>query len=282
MTEKRPEDSAPALAAVTDIAGVSAKRNPRVAGGVKRTPDLLPKERTITLYLDDEELVAFQASPEHLDELAVGFLYGEGLLDGNKDLKEVRVKGSRISIATHSDRPSIEKLGGKRTLTSGCGRGLTFLGADSLTKMRRVDGALSISKTQIGKLMRELSQRSIEYQKTGGIHSSALATPDRIIAVREDIGRHNTIDKLIGHALLEEVDLRSMVLVSSGRISLEMAAKAVRAQTPIVISRTAATDMAVALAEELGLTLVGYARAPLTDKMNVYSGVWRLEEGSLP
>lgn len=281
MTEKRNSAKALIVPDQLEDAGLSQRGRQTGPGSPKagRQTRPLPEERTITLHLNEEELLSFQASPENLDELAVGFLYSEGVLNNREDLGSVQVTDCHVYVVANTDRAALPTANGaKKTLTSGCGRGLTFLGLDGMRSLRRTREKLTVSVRQVGELMRELAQQSTKYQKTGGVHSSALALPDKIIATREDIGRHNTVDKLLGYAFLNDLRLQRVIIVSSGRISLEMAAKVGRAGIPVAISRTAVTDMALALADELGITLVGYARAGANADMRVYCGGWRLNK----
>ena len=122
-------------------------------------------------------------------------------------------------------------------------------------------------------LVRHLNDSAILYREVRGVHTSALADPMRLLVVKEDVGRHNTLDKIRGAALLTGLPTRDRILVTTGRVSSEMMTKAVRMGTPIVVSRTSPTALSVRLADAWGITLVGYARGR---RLSVYTHPQRL------
>ena len=117
--------------------------------------------------------------------------------------------------------------------------------------------------------MKQLFQAATQYQRSRGIHGAALSDGTRLLIVAEDVGRHNAVDKVKGQALLEGVSTTDRILLSTGRVSSEMLLKAARMGVPVVASRTSPTEMAVALAEQLGVTVVGYLRG---ESLNLYAG----------
>jgi FdhD protein len=117
--------------------------------------------------------------------------------------------------------------------------------------------------------MKDLYRCATGYRASRGIHGAALADPDRLLFLAEDVGRHNAVDKVVGEALLAGVAVRDRILLNTGRISSEMLLKGARMGVPLVVSRTSPTEMAVALAEQLGITVVGYLRH---DAFNLYAG----------
>lgn len=244
------------------------KRLPQEEEIKKAIEKPLPVERSITIYLNGVELLTIQATPENLDELAVGFLYSEGLLKDRGSLKEVQIGPNKDSVRVETTPiPEIEDLLHNITLTSGCGKGIIFGGWKNIP-ISRLKTTFRVTSETILNLMSQLLQQATLYHQTGGIHASALADKKRILCIREDIARHNTFDKLLGKAFLDGTDTSQTSILTTGRISSEMAMKAARADIPIVISRTGVTDLAVSLAEEIGLTIIGYVRA---GKMNIYT-----------
>jgi FdhD protein len=155
----------------------------------------------------------------------------------------------------------------ERILTSGCGGGITFRIDPRL--FPRVESRLKVRPADLAARLKELFAQAVHYRASRGIHGAALADPDRLLIVAEDVGRHNAVDKVKGEALLRGLPTTDRILLSTGRISSEMLLKAARMGTPVVASRTSPTEMAVGLAEQLGITVVGYLRQ---ESLNLYAG----------
>ncbi len=151
-------------------------------------------------------------------------------------------------------------------------RGFLFTSGAPLRR-HKIKSRFKISSQSILSLMREFQRRSTLFKKTGAVHSAALSNGRDILIFREDIGRHSAVDKIIGRALVEGIDMRDKIILSSGRISSEILLKAQKCVIPVVISRGAPTSQAVKLARDLNITVVGFARG---DRVNVYSGVERI------
>jgi FdhD protein len=149
-------------------------------------------------------------------------------------------------------------LSPRRILTSGCAGGVTL--ADLARARPPVDSALRLPAAQIGEYMQALHLAMPLHQQTGGTHATALIQAGQIISQAEDIGRHNTLDKIRGDCARRGLDTRQGVLVTTGRISSEMLNKAAAMDCPIVISRTTPTSMAVQMARAWNVTLIGYVR----------------------
>jgi FdhD protein len=247
------------------------------------------------LFVNGRELLTFMCSPVGLHHLALGFLLSEGLIGGLDDLWKLKVNldADRVymlfpeaGIAGELRMPACEESVGsidvrlrrpapprpeKRVLTSGCGGGITF---DDLSGSRPpLDSDLRVSPAQVAALMRQLNEAAGLYRTSRGVHTSALACGEGLVAVAEDVGRHNTLDKLRGAALLGGLATRDRILLSSGRISSEMISKARKMEAPVVVSRTSPTHMAVRLATAWNITLIGYARGR---HLRVYAGAERV------
>ncbi len=246
-----------------------------------------PREMPITVYLNDEELVTIQASPDHLDELAVGFLFGEGLIKSDDRITRLGSNEDKGFVWVELERDSGEPIGPnteagppKRYLTSGCGRGITYATVDDVRRARPINSSLMIEPGVLSDLMSQLLELTPQYKRSGGVHASALCTASKVLFVREDIGRHNTIDKLAGRAYLDKINGHDHILISTGRISYEMVLKASRLGVGIVGSMTAATDLATNLAEELRLEVAGYIRP---SKITSFVSVGRvIQEAAVP
>jgi FdhD protein len=236
----------------------------------------MPSERPVTIYLNDVEIATTQATPRDLEELAVGFLVSEGLLVDRERFGSAVVDVARGLVYVTSDETVPEGFAYQtRYLTSGCGSGVTFSSLGHARGLEPVDSALAVTSAELYELVGEMARAAALYRQTGGMHACGLARCGELVLVREDVGRHNALDKLLGQAWLDEVPTADAVLLSTGRISYEMAVKAAKARIPIVATRSAVTDLAADIGDELGITLVGYVRG---GKLTVYTHPHRVLE----
>jgi len=237
---------------------------------VAGTIDVVAVELPIRLVLNTSQLVTLLCTPTELEELAIGFLLSEGLLRNRTAIQRLEIIEKELTVKIElSDLPADwGKLFEKRTISSGCGKGITFT-SNQLTSADqiRVDRTM-ITLAGIRRLLTDFRTLSKLYLETGGVHSAALSDGNSILFFSEDIGRHNAVDKLIGKSYLRSVPVEDKMLLTSGRVSSEIVAKAGRNRIPLLISRAAPTCMAISLAEDLGITLVGFARG---DRMNIYT-----------
>lgn len=238
------------------------------------TADPVIREVPLTVYLNGQEFVTLLCTPEQMDMLAVGFLRSEGFIRDFSEVTSLRLDEEQgfVYVETQGGRLA-EKLYGKRTITSGCGKGTVFFSVlDALTS-EPVTSDVTVAVAQIHRLMRALQERALLFQLTGGIHSAALCTPETVLFFCEDIGRHNAVDKILGLCLRDGVTITDKILVTSGRISSEILVKAAKLGLPLLVSRAAPTTLSVDLAEKIGITLVGFARG---QRLNVYSHARRV------
>ena len=223
------------------------------------------EEGFVSIFVNGEELATVMCSPRQQDRLALGFLCNEGIIGGMSDVRAVHVcpSGACVDVwLTRGDFARPTRL----ILTSGCGGGVTF---DDLSRtIEPLNSSLTISAGKLSELVIAMQQRGNLYARARGVHTAALSDGEKLIAIAEDVGRHNTIDKLRGACLLEGIDPRGRLLLCTGRISSEMINKAARMGCPIVASRTSPTSLSVRLAREWNVTLVGYVRR---GTMNVYA-----------
>jgi len=235
--------------------------------GWTRTTVCSPSEMELTIYINNQELVTILCTPNKLNCLVLGFLYSEGIISGTGDVLSMRVCDDETTADVRLSNSEYE-LPRLRTLTSGCGGGATFK-----TKGKKIDSDFIISAEQVLSMMKQLYEQMNIYRICGGVHTSALSDSENLLVVAEDIGRHNTLDKIQGECLLRDLTTRDKLLLSSGRVSSEMLLKAAKMQTPVVVSPHSPTGSAISLAHELGIALVGYARG---SRMSVYSHSERL------
>ena len=238
--------------------------------------DLVVSETPLTIFLNDQELVTLLCSPTHRKNMAVGFLFSEGFFKKKEEIKSVIVNKNRgivwISLNHHFEIDDNFRKG--RTITSGCARGLTFHKVFDDWNGEYITSKLTVKANIISDISAELKRNSPLYQKSGGAHSATLYHQNNFLFSRQDIGRHNAVDKIIGECLIKDIISDDKILMTSGRVSSEILLKAARWKFPILISRTAPTSAAVKLADELGVTLIGFARGK---RMNVYSNEWRIQ-----
>ena len=214
-------------------------------------------EALLTIYVNAQELATIMCSPLDEEALTLGFLYNEGVIDSLHDVALIKPNVARTVMDVflgHSNFSPPRRL----TITSGCGGGIVL--QNLLEKHPQLTSDFSTEPEVILTRMRDLNGAAKLYQQVRGVHTAILADENRILLSAEDVGRHNTIDKITGKALLESIETRDKILLASGRISSEMVTKARRMAIPIVASRTAPTSFAVQLAEAWGICLVGYVR----------------------
>ncbi|OPY61505.1 MAG: formate dehydrogenase accessory protein [Syntrophorhabdaceae bacterium PtaU1.Bin034] len=228
-------------------------------------PMNVPLEKEITVYVNLRELVTILCSPTKLNFLVLGFLRSEGIIRDMNDVLMMRVCDEESEVDVRLTNPDFQ-LPAKRRLTSGCGGGATFT-----MQAQKVESDLVVTPAEILARMKQL-QGHIE-RLSGGMHASALADPKELLLVTEDIGRHNTLDKIQGGCLLKGLSTRDRMVLTTGRISSEMLLKAARMQVPVLASRHSPTESAVALARDLGIALVGRATV---SRMTVYTHPERL------
>ena len=232
-----------------------------------RIEDAVVREYTLAIFLNNQELVTLSCSPTNLEYLAVGFLFSEGLIKGKGDIKEIVVDVQRGVLQAETE------TGKGRLATSGGGRGAFFHGAPDARGQRKVKSEIEISPHKVFAFMDEFVQRSELFKATGGVHSAALCDTEGILVFKEDIARHNAIDKVFGECTLKDIPTDGRIVLTSGRISSEILLKAAKRNTPILISKSAPTNLGVKLAQNLDITLIGFVRGR---GMNVYTHDWRL------
>jgi FdhD protein len=249
---------------------LDTKRILRIDGDtVRELDDPVIREVPLTLYLNGQEFVTLLYTPEMADMLAAGFLRSEGLIRHFSDITSLQFDSERGFLFVETKGGAlVEKLYGKRTITSGCGKGTVFFSVLDALKSEPVKSNLSVSASEVLSFGRKLHERAGLFQTTGGIHSAALCLDGEILYFCEDIGRHNAVDKIAGLCLKDGVSLEDKILVTSGRISSEILIKTAKLGIPILVTRSAPTTLSIDLAEGLGITLIGFARGK---RFNVYS-----------
>lgn len=225
-------------------------------------------EALVRLHVNGQELAGLMCSPVELDLLALGFLRSEGIIGGLADVRLLKVCPSAACVDVWLRRADFVPPS-RWIITSVCGGGVTF--GDLASAAGPLVSDVRVTVGQLGRLMSAL----LAARRTRGGHAAGLAEGSTLLAVAEDVGRHNAIDKLWGRCLVEKIATRDRILLSTGRISSEMLSKAARMAAPVVASHTSPTTLSVALANAWGVTLAGYVRR---GSLSLYAGRERVSD----
>jgi FdhD protein len=228
-------------------------------------------EAPVSLTVNGEVWITFMCTPVNLEALSIGFLYNEGIIEKMTEVVDVRLCEHGDNVDVWLDHPAEQPTSWRRT--SGCTGGVTAVDLLAKPNISFNDGQPRVLPEAIGHLVEMLFDAQELYRETGGVHTSALSDGEKILCSAEDIGRHNTLDKIAGLCLLNNIWPEQRILITTGRISSEMLQKAARMQTPILISRTSPSSLSIEMAERYGITLIGYARR---HRFNVYSNQIRI------
>jgi FdhD protein len=218
----------------------------------KKTEDDVVREYHLTITLNDRDMITLPCSPLDLESLGVGYLVSEGYIRDKSEIKNILVdeeKGS-IRIETNNSAVTASKMPGTK-----------------------INSDYKISADEVYGLMEKFAKRSDVFEATGGVHSAALCDRQDIIVFKDDIGRNNAIDKLFGECILKAISLEERVVILSCRMSSEILNKIIRRRIPVIISKSPPTDFGVRLADEMGITLLGFVRGK---RMNAYAHDWRI------
>jgi FdhD protein len=267
-------------------AGTVVRR--KANGSFECVTDEVIVEEPLEIRLGDDALAITMRTPGNDEELAAGFLLSEGLIRRHSDVQKIEhsslpnspgnVLNVTLSSKTKLDVGSVRRFG---TISTSCG----LCGKTSIDAIRRhfpslePVSALRMPVAQLLEMPGRLRALQGNFDRTGGVHAAAIfdLQSDRVI-LREDVGRHNAVDKTIGRALLDDLlPLNHHVLMVSGRASLEIVQKALAAGIPIVASVSAPSTLAINFAREAGQTLIGFLRPPT---FNIYSHVERVDVAS--
>ena len=247
----------------------------RIESGEKKSVrDCVADESFLTINLDGRELLTLLCSPQNIEELSIGFLYSAGLIHSVDDILEISIDAeiSSSNITLKEPIPDVNSLF-KRVYTSGCGKGMLFYNVADLSHKKAVHATRTLSVENISALMKTFIKKSNLFNKTGCEHSTALSDGESILSFFEDIGRHNSLDKVIGDAVFRRLNMNGSVVLTTGRISSEMMYKVQKMRAEFIVSRSAPTALSVQLAEKMNVTLVGFARGK---RMNVYTATERV------
>jgi FdhD protein len=242
--------------------------------------DLLAVEEPLEIRVGGEPLAVTMRTPGDDIDLAAGFLASEGVIASPSDVTSIKMCDDNVADVTLA--PGVARPGARLhrnfITSSACG----VCGRDSIDAIR-VRATYDVSADQVrvspgmlGGLPDRLRDAQRVFARTGGLHAAGIFTADgTLLALREDVGRHNAVDKIVGWALREQrLPLTGRVLLVSGRASFELAQKALVAGIPVLAAVSAPSSLAAELADESGMTLIGFLRG---GSMNVYTGARRLK-----
>jgi FdhD protein len=256
---------------------------------VKAAADQVAVEEPLEIRLRGEPFQVLMRLPGWEKELTLGFLYTEGIVQDLSEVIAIHFCGSATDPLLPPNVVDVQLTDvawnrrGRRHLEvaySSCGLCAKEAVSEICRAAAPVGSALTVTAPALLDLMDRMQREQTVFQETGGTHGVALASPDgSYFLLAEDVGRHNAMDKVIGQALLKRQDLSRMVALLSGRISFEMGLKTIRAGIPILAAISAPTSMALNLAQELNLTLVGFAR---NQRLNIYTHSHRLTNSAAP
>jgi len=232
--------------------------------------DLVASEYPLTIMVNQIEFATIICTPNHLTELVIGFLASEGIILMKEEIKSIDIDKERgfAYVMLHKKLESIHFNHSKRFISSCCGKSRQFYFKSDVRTARTITHGLIITAKQCLRLMDDLHKKSNEFKQTGGVHNAALCTVDSLLQIRTDIGRHNTLDKLNGYIIENKIPIKDKVIVFTGRISSEVLLKISKMRISTLISTSAPTDLALNLANDLKITVVGFTR---NRKMNVYT-----------
>ncbi|MBV2197189.1 formate dehydrogenase accessory sulfurtransferase FdhD [Bacillus velezensis] len=234
-------------------------------------------EYPLTVMVNGQEFVTLVCTPDHLEELVIGFLASEGVIRFEKEIKSFTIDESLGFAYVELTNPGVLE---QKTIRRGSsvharGKGRHFYFQQDVKTAKTAVSRITITPETCLRLMKEMQRGSGTFQETGGVHNAALCDTEKPLFMRTDIGRHNALDKLYGRCLKNGMPVRDKLIVFSGRISSEVLLKAAKIGVSIVISKSAPTELAPQMAEELNITAIGFVR---NGSFNVYTHPERVEQ----
>jgi FdhD protein len=218
-------------------------------------------ERPLTIYVDSFEIVTLMTLGKQPELLTLGYLRNQGLIADLGEISSVQVdwEVNAAAVTTRSRREDWKERMGPRIVTTGCGQGTVF--ADIMDQLRRVRlPSPRLKQSAIYALLKNLNAYNEVYRSAGAVHGCALCRGDQVVAFVEDVGRHNAVDAIAGHMWLEGIDGADKLFYTTGRLTSEMVMKVAQMGVPVLLSRSGLTQMGLALARELGVTLFSRAQ----------------------
>lgn len=246
-------------------------------GNLIEQQDEIVIEEPLTIMINGEEFATMVCSPNDLEELTVGFLASEGFVRHLDEIKSIHIdKGKGIAyVDLHVKVTTSHEFHSKRMIGSCCGKSRQFYFHNDARTAKTSTSATTITPNQCISIMKQLQESSMVFKETGGVHNAALFSGEEFIVSRTDIGRHNALDKIFGYCIQNKIPVKDKIIAFSGRISSEVLLKAAKIGVGIILSKSAPTNLAIKLAEDLNITAVGFIRG---NSFNVYTHSFRIIE----
>ncbi|MFH1514333.1 MAG: formate dehydrogenase accessory sulfurtransferase FdhD [bacterium] len=244
--------------------------------GIKEVDDKVARESFIRIWLNDNEIAVIHAIKKQIEDLAVGFLYTECIINDISAIQSVEFneKLDAVTVNTSEEIPKSYSAA-VRTVAPGCGAVYFSIRPAFVDYFETVESNAKCSAEKILDLMNSLLKASALFKLTGGVHTSALCDGEKIVHVTDDVGRHNSVDKLLGRELQNpSVPPEKRMILTSGRISTDIIMKAIRGHVPFLVSHSAPSEGAIQLSKKYGITLIGFARGA---RFNIYTNSERIE-----
>lgn len=245
-------------------------------GHFSQVDDVVASEYALTIFVNGNELATIVCTPTHLRQLVFGFLASEGIIREASDIKELNISRYMGTARVQTTRPITfnQEFYNKRYIASCCGKSRqSFYFHNDAVTAKHVNDDVTLDASHVFQLLDAMDKSASLFHATGGVHVASLCDQETSIFTRTDIGRHNALDKIFGEVLESEISLKGKVIAFSGRISSEVLLKVAKIGVGIVVARSAPTALALDIAEELGITAVGFVRG---ESFNVYTHSWRI------
>ncbi len=232
------------------------------AGDCKSDMDTIVEEMPLALYINGRHVQTAMMSPSMIREFVIGHLFSERVVKDIDEIESIRIEENIAKVLLKS---SLGLINLKKVVLSGCGGGSSFLDE---SKIPKIDTNFNMDSGLLLRSVKEVLSLDL-HKKTGGVHSVGLFDKNGAIIITEDIGRHNALDKVIGHGVIENIDFKDTFVASSGRISSDMILKCISVGIPAIVSKSAVTNLAIDIGKASGATIIGFVRGK---RMVVYTG----------
>ncbi len=212
-------------------------------------------ETPVDLTVNGKDIVTFMCTPQDLKELAAGHLYIKGMINKIEEINYIAACEEMETINVDVKKELSEsKYSLKELLASSCGNEID---KEELKSIEEVQSKVKVELSKLRHLASNMFAKTIVYKRTGGVHCAGIANPQELLFLKEDVGRHNAVDKIIGQGVIENVNFSNGLIFTSGRISSDMVLKVAQTGLPVIVSRSIPSDLALKIAEEASITVVG-------------------------